>query len=497
MHQASHDLIRQVQICTRSAAGLSDYNPSDPTLPVLPPLSAAIAASASSPPQLLRCKNCKGGLLRGSDSIICVYCGLPPKFDVVPDPITFTSTVASRWLLRSLRLDGSEMVDPNHKSEQNQGYNSPKSLIPLSEFLNFKISWPAETEKQQETVFQEKNSEQSEGSSRLTGVPPDKFFLNSKRNIVSDVSAEQPFAHNHIGTSDDGKNVAAFGHRNLFQDVKSSEAFSGWEADFQSADSEKQPEVRDVSVDSKNNVKDPKSFDLSTGLGVNLASHIDSVFGPKDPNDGKREENRAVSPAFDDWNSDDVWNNLSSSTSHFSGGVDPPVKITNELEIDHSFDLFQDFQSQTNNADKTEDNKITSDEHKIMDENLFGEWNDFTGGVDYQASTAGPKSSEMDIFSFDDRSAKSNFGSFSQPNLFSTSTSNNNTLTEVKALTSETPTSDWLFDSSSPSHESGQVTNGKSAEDDVKMLISQMHDLSFMLDSNLSIPSGPDAAPNS
>ncbi|GER48221.1 dentin sialophospho protein [Striga asiatica] len=254
MPQAPVELIRHVQICTRSAADLPGYNPSNPTLPALTPLSAAIAASHPSPPQL-RCKNCKATLLRGSESIICAYCGLAPRDGGVSDPISFTSTVGYQWLLRSLRLDGSEMVDQTQKREQNQGYNSPKSLTPLSKFLNFKISRPAKTEKQ-EIVLSEKNSEQNEGSLRLTVVAPDKFFLKSQKDILSDMSSGQPFTGNRIGTSDERKTVAAFGHRNSLQNVESSEpadssskAFSEWEAEFQSADSENRHEFPDASFE--------------------------------------------------------------------------------------------------------------------------------------------------------------------------------------------------------------------------------------------------------
>ncbi|KAK6141174.1 hypothetical protein DH2020_025092 [Rehmannia glutinosa] len=524
MSQVPRELIRQVQICTRAAAGLSDYNPSDTTLPALPSLSAAIAASDPSPPHL-RCKNCKGMLLRGSESIICVYCGLGPHHDVVPDPISFTSTIGYQWLLRSLRLNGSEMVDPTNESAQNLGQSSPKALTRLSDLLNFKIPWQAETEKQ-ETSSTDKLSEESKRSLSLTGVAPDKFFLKSKKNVY-DISIEQPFMHNQIVTAD-GKDVAAVDYQNLFQNVQSSEpadssskhktneAFTGWEADFQSADSENQHHFAGSSVDSKNK-QDPKSFDHSTGFEVNLAAHIDSVFGSgKDLNDGKPKDKPAVSPAFDDWNSDDVFNNLSSNTSQFSDGFNATVSTRNDPEDDHTLvsskdstaDLFQDFQSQTNYTDTTENR--TNEEHKTMDEDFFEEWNDFAGstssqfpsqsawpGGDYQVSTSDQKSSEIDLFSLGNKFEGGDFGSFSQPDLFSTSNSNNNALTEVNAIKSESPASDWFGGAASPSHESGQAANngdasGKSTEDDVKMLISQMHDLSFMLDTNLRIPSDSD-----
>lgn len=113
MPQLPHELIREVQICTRAAAGLPEYDPSDPSLPSIPPLSAAIAAFDASAPNL-RCKNCRGMLLRGTESIICLYCGLGPHYDAVPEDICFTSTIGYQWLLRSLRLDGSVCFDESH-----------------------------------------------------------------------------------------------------------------------------------------------------------------------------------------------------------------------------------------------------------------------------------------------------------------------------------------------------------------------------------------------
>ena len=102
MTQIPYELIRQVQIRTRSAAGLPDYDPSDPNLPHLPSLSATIAS-----PSDRRCRNCKALLLRESESIICFYCGIGPHYYAVPDPICCTSTAGYQWLLRSLHFDGS------------------------------------------------------------------------------------------------------------------------------------------------------------------------------------------------------------------------------------------------------------------------------------------------------------------------------------------------------------------------------------------------------
>lgn len=102
------DLIQQAKILTRTEAGLPDYLPDDPSLPAMPSLSATVAAFDPSPPYL-RCKRCQGRLLRGLQSLICIYCGhkLHQNPDVAPDPISFKSTVGYQWFLQALRLDGS------------------------------------------------------------------------------------------------------------------------------------------------------------------------------------------------------------------------------------------------------------------------------------------------------------------------------------------------------------------------------------------------------
>ncbi|KAL8552700.1 hypothetical protein ACS0TY_001403 [Phlomoides rotata] len=565
MSPVPHELIHEVRICTRAAAGLPEYDPSDPSLPSLPPLSAAIAASDSSAPNL-RCKNCKGMLLRGTESIICLYCGLGPHYDAVPGDICFTSSIGYQWLLRSLRLDGSEMVDLSEKSEQNVSQNSPKSLTRLSEFLNFKISWPAETEKQE--TSSDKHSEDSKRSLSLTGVAPDAFFLNSNRNPISDIPIEQPSDRQTEAAA--RKDVAALENQDLFRNVQSSEpafsssehktgeALSGWEADFQSADSETEhscyrssehvagasadsgikfpdpesfqtssadsgmkfqdPEsFQSSSADSGIKFQDPEPFHSSSGPEVDLSIHFDSMFGPvANLKDEKPKESQAVSPAFDDCNSDDTWNNLSSSEPNFSGGFDANFSTSNEPQNDRTLgrtmdnsttdDLFPDFQFQTNFTDMTK-NESTNEDHRTMDEDLFEDWDDFIGSTSLQVPSKNDqdfsydeKSSERDLFSFNNK-FEGDFGGFSQANLFSTSTSTSNAPTEVNAILSENPAA-MLTDTSSPSLGSAGGANdedafGRSTEDDVKMLISQMHDLSFMLETDLSIPSGSDSVNSS
>lgn len=102
------DQIKQLQISLRKQANLSSYYPEDDDvlLPNLPSTEEAIAALDPSPPYL-RCKHCKGRLLRGVQSFICVFCGTEACNDVPPDPINFRNTIGFRWFLGSFSLDGS------------------------------------------------------------------------------------------------------------------------------------------------------------------------------------------------------------------------------------------------------------------------------------------------------------------------------------------------------------------------------------------------------
>lgn len=98
-------LIREIQIQLRKDAGVPPNEPGAPAA-ALPTLGEAIAAFDPSPPHL-RCNRCRGILLRGLKSLICVYCGAEQRREAPPPPISFASTFAYRRLLESLDADGS------------------------------------------------------------------------------------------------------------------------------------------------------------------------------------------------------------------------------------------------------------------------------------------------------------------------------------------------------------------------------------------------------
>ncbi|KAJ4866645.1 dentin sialophosphoprotein-related [Raphanus sativus] len=146
--EISLDLINRLKVSLRNEAKLSslgDYTDSS-TLITLPTAPEAIAELDASAPHLLRCRNCKGKLLRGIESLICVFCGKQQRTsENPPDPIKFTSTCGYKWFLSSLDLDGSEMVEPLKEANGSRmGAKVPVAKgIALSEFLDFGVQWIA------------------------------------------------------------------------------------------------------------------------------------------------------------------------------------------------------------------------------------------------------------------------------------------------------------------------------------------------------------------
>ncbi|KAL0797372.1 hypothetical protein Bca101_052546 [Brassica carinata] len=146
--EISLDLIDQLKLSLRKNAKLSSFDSSPPSL--LPTAPEAIAELDASPPYL-RCGNCKGKLLRGIESLICVFCGEQQRTsDNAPDPIKLTSTSAYKWFLSSLNLDGSEMVEPLEETNGSSRGGAKKvpvvKGVALSEFLDLEVQWCAREE---------------------------------------------------------------------------------------------------------------------------------------------------------------------------------------------------------------------------------------------------------------------------------------------------------------------------------------------------------------
>ncbi|KAK4286281.1 hypothetical protein QN277_002860 [Acacia crassicarpa] len=288
------DQIKELQLLLRKEVSLSLYEPEkeDPfTLPRLPSVSETIAGLDPSPPYL-RCKHCKGKLLRGVQSSICVFCGTNPHKDLPPDPIKFKDTVGYRFLLDALQLDGSEMVGPiNEGNDSSRARSASKEEIPLFELLDLEIIRPSELDRPQ-TSNADEAAFQSKGSLGLAAADLGSFFAQPK--CTPDAFEDQLASEKLVdGATDEPFQTNE--NLSLFQNVLVPEktigpsegqtgiSFSGWEADFQSASSEAIH-------------KESKSFDHSD-------VDLDEVFGYRNASlDAKKNDSSNPSASMkNDW----------------------------------------------------------------------------------------------------------------------------------------------------------------------------------------------------
>lgn len=258
-HEISADLVHRVLILLKKEANFESFNSDDHSFDSLASsfLEEAIAGSSPSV-DVLRCKNCRGELLRGSESIICVYCGNAQLQDFVPEPISFKSTSAFQWFLKSLDLDGNESVGIPLGGTQSgdRGQSSVKEdEILLSDFLDLQLKWLDNSR-----GFGVKNEElPGKRYSSLIGIDIEEILTQESRDHTSSASNLQGIA------SPDNLNeeFETLGERklSLFENTQSSEAaprsgegendesFSDWGAEFQSAIPGPGPEkVSNISV---------------------------------------------------------------------------------------------------------------------------------------------------------------------------------------------------------------------------------------------------------
>ncbi|KAL7592329.1 hypothetical protein Lser_V15G34760 [Lactuca serriola] len=526
------DLINQSQIGFRELAGLSSFNPSDTTLPSPPTIEASISTLDPSPPYL-RCKYCQGKLLRGLQSLICIYCGEHQKKDLHPDPIPFNSTSGYSWLLQSLNLHGSERVGSLAEGNGVHGGQSPaEDIVTLSELLDMQISWRDEPKKP-DNSFNNKTSDLT-NPLNLGTTNLDNFFTE---RIASDASEVQQVS------SKQDQNQAFETSFPSSIDVND-DASSDWNAEFQFADSKVENES-------------PKPVDPFVVVPeAVLSAHMDAVFG-------QMEVSNNIKPNEDkDWIQDDLFTNMGPTTFQQAEQLDAVVKPNDEfpahLNNPSSKDVDQDWFSD-NNWQKSSVNNSQDKPNDSFTESVSVDWfenanwqkssgfkkGDFNpqineSGQDHNVApqiSSENKSLDFDNIKKQDLDTSTDWFQESQ---WSTGPSSATNIVNTKEdddfddwndFTSSTPNQDSYKQSSnqdsfpdswkqssekipeldffSESSTTNRNVNGEggnntpnanananatttSPENEVQMLLSQMHDLSFMLKSELSIPSKTD-----
>lgn len=520
------DLIRQTQVSLRKEAGLASYDPNDPSIPNLPSLEEAISGFDPSPPYL-RCKRCKGRLLRGLQSILGVYCGRPNE--ITPNPISYKSTFGYRWLLESLGLDGSERVgSPLETNEISRGKSTQIDEILLSDLLDLEIKWPAESENVETSISIREPSFKTTSSLNLEGVDLDNFFSDRKSDNIG-TSERNLIPSNQVSS----REIDAFSKpeiHSLFDNVSESEekssenekgdSLSGWKAEFQTANSETLSEGS-------------KTVDSFVGASVDISITMDTAFGRgNDLKDARFKDGSAqVISNFSGWIQDKSTSEFSNQAAEatFRGEHAGYNADNSNNPSSTSVTWIQDEQWQSNSPKKPE-NKIISEDDDSFDvwndqwqsnntkypENIdkgdasFDAWTDFTSSTSLQGASnnlwdpagdhivhSSNQNLDVNLFSLDKNLQERQFDRFSQPDIFSGALSSQNSSTTLNGIQSESSVADRVVDNKvEVGGNSGQAANGddvsngatRSEKTDLEMLLSQMHDLSFMLESNLSVP---------
>ncbi|CDY15534.1 BnaA08g28180D [Brassica napus] len=304
--EISSDLINQLNLSLRKNAKLSSLDSSSLSLPTAP---EAIAELDASPPYL-RCRNCKGKLLRGIESLICVFCGEQQRTsDNAPDPIKLTSTFAYKWFLTALDLDGSEMVEAiKETSGSSRGAKVPVVKgVALSEFLDFEVKWCARDETSDGVSVQKKSP------LNLGGISLDDYFVE-ERGDLSKVDTEERKA-----VEDDD-----------FKDPRSLSLF----------DSVKSPEV--VESQQNDNVGLVKGNDAKKNESL-------SLFAGRDGQD--EDENLSL---FDGKAAPGTSSSIKDDSFGFFGSSD--AQRTSSSKEDESFGFFEGKDAQRNSASKEDGN---------------------------------------------------------------------------------------------------------------------------------------------
>ncbi|CAM8954447.1 unnamed protein product [Rhodiola kirilowii] len=481
------DVIREVQKQIREQSGLGSYDPNDAALPSLPAVEDVIAELDPSPASL-RCKRCKGSFLNGAQSLFCVFCGAERHDpEAPPEPIKFNSTSAYRWLLDALKLDGSEIVKQGtEENEPNRGQASPKKELTVAELLDLEIRWP---ERPKKVVEMDTGNQFSPNKSlgNLPGVDVEIFFPSSMSGAASTLEKPDSTVHNEsIETS------AAQGHEDvdLFENVVSMEAdgqhnsdetgndSSNWATQFQGA----------TSVNPQNESPSFDSFGVSPSY---LSAQIDSVFGSE--KDLKVEKSILApedpSPSNKYSNEDDLWTNFSSGVSEQPDKLE--ARTLGVQDVSRNLDSYEDEDWILGDQLQTVSGKVSDSVQVDEDDDSYDAWNDFSTSSSklqhqFNGSSepmpSGSHASEINLFNSNDLQ-DNDFGDFSQPALFSSSLQTSST--GLNHLQSESNVSSRMHDVNTKTE---QLDGESKSMNDMETLMSQMHDLSFMLESNLSIP---------
>lgn len=357
-------------------------------------------------------------------------------------------------------------------NNSNRGQTAAKEELKLSDLLDLEIKWSSEKEKVETSTLSKETPAQNKSPLNLAGVDIENFFDKGEKDDFFNVSEESSAAVKQIVNDESIK-----GHENLnlfenvcpseessapikqfvsnesiqgqeslrlFENVppsktavlsaegESSYSDSGWGADFQS-------------VASGIHHEESTSHDPFANSTIDLSAQMDNVFGPgKDSIDRKEKQMIGSASKGGDWFAEDLWSSSNSgltcqpeefkiTANEKDGELMGNVNSSSTTSVDWVPDnLWQ------SSSKKTPDNKTTG----VDDE--FDAWNDFTStsiaqnpsssSWNQSMMAANDQTTEIDLLSSSNHPGDTNFGSSSQPNLFSGRFSSSNDSTKLNKM---------------------------------------------------------------
>ncbi|XP_044976195.1 uncharacterized protein LOC123443740 isoform X1 [Hordeum vulgare subsp. vulgare] len=340
-----------------------------PPAPPFPSVADAVAAfEADASPELL-CGRCgaAGGLLRGAQSAICVYCGSPRRGE--GDGIAFRGSAAYQWLLGSLRLDGSALVEfDGDSTDSNKSKEKPKGGLVLSDLLDLKLTCPPEN---REISGSSTSGKQPPVACTLNfaGVNLDSFSIERKKEIAATAVAlplnhtivQEKHSSSHESSSSEvhitSKGFDSFQTKTGSQSTNQMEAttaFANWDAHFQSTGSESVVgDSKQLDLFKSASVAEPSNFPVSgTAMGPVLAAGNQTNIDSEDLASALNVDNLFIQKAVPAIAETNVRIGAGNSVAEFTGSsLDKNSVESSELSgrsdigvsIDEGFDDWQEF----------------------------------------------------------------------------------------------------------------------------------------------------------
>ncbi|KAL5999596.1 hypothetical protein ACLOJK_037881 [Asimina triloba] len=418
------------------------------------------------------------------------------------------------------------VIFSNATGDSGSGPNASTDVLVLSDLLDIEIKWPEfSTNVQNVTTIRE--LETSAPSLNLIGVDLDNFFANVVTEVPQSAVEEHSVA-NKQAVSTESHVFSDQDNLSMFQSFQSSDVAvksgdvtgskSGdstlWEAEFQSASSGTVPvgiKSADLFLGSSPDLLRP----IDTDVTATSNSGTDAKFEISNQDDGEyKNKQNLTSPINDDWGQNHIWGTsnakIPSKTDQFEiNSKTTDSNLKNDL---NNVSSVSDYCMQDDLL-MTSSTSITAKSEKAKgDEDSFGSWQHFTssGNIVEKGSMGG----NTDVDGME-------FGGFAQPDLFAGSSSIQKGVADVNTIQSENfplgsakpggnPRPQYyvwsitmeegamkgrgaITQTGSTGNSSSANTVAISVDSNLEMLMSQMPDLSFMLDNKLSIPSKPKA----